>query len=49
MVGERLKSWSPEYGAVQIIAITDKQYENIKVFKGKQRESPEKRDQLLLF
>ena len=39
----------PIYGSVEIVAITDKQYENIKVFKGKQREIHEKNQQLLLF
>jgi len=39
----------PEYGSIQIVSITDKQYENIKTFKGKQREDPEKKQQLLLF
>ncbi len=39
----------PEYGSVQIVAITDKQYENIKLLKGKQREDREKTHQLVLF
>jgi len=39
----------PEYGSVQILSITDKQYENITIFKGKAREDHEKRQQLLLF
>ena len=39
----------PEYGSVEIVAITDKQYENIKVFKGAQRENHKKNQQLLLF
>ncbi len=39
----------PEYGSVQILSITDKQYENIKVFQGKQRRDQEKTEQLLLF
>jgi CRISPR-associated protein Cas2 len=39
----------PEFGSVQIVSITDKQYENIKVFKGGQRENPRKNEQLLLF
>jgi len=44
-----IRSNLPEYGSVQIVSITDKQYENIKLFKGKQRENTEKRQQLLLF
>ncbi|MBL4692272.1 MAG: CRISPR-associated endonuclease Cas2 [Magnetovibrio sp.] len=39
----------PEYGSVQIVSVTDKQYENIKLFKGKKRDSHEKHSQLLLF
>ena len=39
----------PEYGSVQILSITDKQYENITVFQGRQRRDQEKTEQLLLF
>ena len=39
----------PEYGSVQIVSITDKQYENIKTFTGGRRESHKKREQLILF
>lgn len=46
---KRIHENLPEYGSVQVVAITDKQYENIKLFKGKQRENTEKRQQLLLF
>jgi len=46
---KRIRDNLPKYGSVQIVAITDKQYENIKVFNGKQRENTEKRQQLLLF
>ena len=46
---KRIREHLPDYGSVQIVSITDKQYENIKVFKGKQREAHEKTDQLLLF
>lgn len=46
---KKVKEHLPEYGSVQIVSITDKQYENIKVFNGKQRETPEKKQQLLLF
>ncbi len=45
----RIRENLPEYGSVQILAITDKQYENIKVFNGKRYEKTEKRQQLLLF
>jgi len=48
-VEKRIREHLPEYGSVQIVSITDKQYENIKFFKGKQRENKEKRQQLLLF
>ncbi len=46
---KQIREHLPEYGSVQIVFITDKQYENIKVFKGKQRESRDKSKQLLLF
>lgn len=36
-------------GHVQTILITDKQYENIRIYRGKQRESQKKREQLNLF
>ncbi len=39
----------PQYGKVQILTITDKQYENIKTYIGKRRDSQKKQDQLLLF
>jgi CRISPR-associated protein Cas2 len=45
----KIRANLPEFGAVQIVSITDKQYENIKVFNGKKRENSEKREQLLLF
>ena len=46
---KRIRGNLPEYGSVQIVAITDKQYENIKVFNGIRYEKTEKRQQLLLF
>ncbi|MAU40815.1 MAG: CRISPR-associated endonuclease Cas2 [Kordiimonas sp.] len=46
---KKIQANLPEYGSVHIVAITDKQYENIRFFKGKQREEAEKRDQLQLF
>lgn len=46
---KKIRNNLPEYGSVQILSITDKQYENISVFKGKQRKDHEKRQQLLLF
>ncbi len=39
----------PEYGSINIICVTDKQYENMTVFKGKRRDKPDKKEQLLLF
>ncbi len=39
----------PEYGSIQILSITDKQYENMQIFQGKQRRDNEKTEQLLLF
>ena len=46
---KKIEKHLPDYGSVQIISITDKQYENITVFKGRQRKNHEKRKQLLLF
>lgn len=46
---QKIQKNLPEYGSVQIVSITDKQYENIKMFKGKQRDPHEKQPQLLLF
>ena len=46
---KKINEHLPDYGSVQILSITDKQYENIKVFNGKQRENNEERPQLLLF
>jgi len=46
---QKIQKNLPEYGSVQIVSITDKQYENIKLFKGKRRDSHEKQSQLLLF
>jgi len=39
----------PENGKVQVITITDKQYESIKAFYGGTREIRKKNDQLQLF
>jgi len=46
---EKIADQLPEYGKVQIITITDKQYETIKGFYGKRREKNEKNDQFQLF
>ena len=45
----RIRTRIPEKGSVHIIRITDKQYENIQVYRGKRRETPEKPEQLTLF
>ncbi len=46
---QKIQKELPKYGNVQIISITDKQYENIKTFKGKRRDPHQKQKQLLLF
>lgn len=46
---QKVQNNLPEYGSIQIVSITDKQYENIKTFKGKKRDLHEKQPQLLLF
>lgn len=45
----RIASQLPENGKIQIITITDKQYENIKSFYGCASETLEKKDQFQLF
>lgn len=44
----RIASAVPPYGSVQLLTITDKQYENIRNFKGKKEESLEKPSQFVL-
>jgi len=39
----------PQYGTVQILTITDKQYENMKTYVGKQPKAQKKHEQLQLF
>ncbi len=45
----RIGSRVPENGHVQMISITDKQYENIKAFYGNTHQEMKKNDQLQLF
>ena len=46
---KRIHDQVPARGSVHILTITDKQYENIRTYQGKRRESPEKAQQLVLF
>lgn len=39
----------PERGAVYILTITDKQYENMRIFRGRSKNPVKKLDQLVLF
>lgn len=39
----------PGYGSIQVLLITDKQYEGIRIFRGKDREFQENPPQLALF
>ena len=39
----------PRYGTIQILTITDKQYENMKTYIGKKQEPQKKHEQLHLF
>jgi len=48
-IEKRIVGNLPEYGSVNILMITDKQYENMKVFIGKRRKDHEKPLQLQLF
>lgn len=45
----RLSEHVPPKGSVHILTITDKQYENLRIFEGQTRNSPKKPDQLVLF
>lgn len=45
----KIETHLPEYGSVNILLITDKQYENMITFLGKRREPTEKQEQLALF
>lgn len=45
----RIKAHVPKSGSVHILSITDKQYENIRIYEGRHRGSPEKPSQLVLF
>ncbi len=44
-----IKENLPEYGTVQVLSITDKQYENIQTFIGRRKKSAQKQEQLWLF
>lgn len=46
---KKIRNNLPKYGSINIICITDKQYENMTVFKGKRRDAPDKKEQLQLF
>lgn len=45
----RLQQRVPDEGSVQVITITDKQYENIRVYRGRRAGRLEKQQQLALF
>ncbi len=45
----KIASQLPEHGKVQIVTITDKQYENIKGYYGNEQQTYQKKDQLQLF
>ena len=48
-LAKRIETSVPEYGVVQLLTVTDKQYENIQTFRGKERFDQEKPSQLTLF
>jgi len=48
-LAKRIETSVPEYGVVQMLTVTDKQYENIQTFRGKERVGQEKPSQLVLF
>jgi len=45
----RIQKNIPAEGLVNVVTITDKQYENMKIFQGRRRGKPKKTDQLALF
>ncbi len=45
----RIRHNLPAHGVVQILVITDKQYENIQTFRSRKDEPQKKAEQLLLF
>ncbi len=45
----RIQAAVPAKGSVHLLTITDKQYENIRTYQGKRRDSPKNPDQLVLF
>lgn len=49
-LARQIEAAMPPSGKVHIVQITDKQYENIRTYRGKKREpSPKNPDQLVLF
>lgn len=46
---KKIQGAVPGDGSVHVLTITDKQYENMRVYQGKRRGTPEKPAQLALF
>lgn len=46
---KRIQNAVPGEGSVHVLTVTDKQYENMRVYQGKRRGNPEKPHQLTLF
>lgn len=45
----RIAKMCPPKGSVHILVITDKQYENLRVYEGREEKTLEKPNQLVLF
>jgi len=45
----KIVSTPPSKGSIHILTITDKQYEQIRVFENHEKKTPEKTEQLILF
>jgi CRISPR-associated protein Cas2 len=45
----KIQAHVPNRGSVHVLTITDKQYEGIRTYQGKRRDSPKKPQQLALF
>ena len=48
-IERRIERKVPPKGSVHILTITDKQYENLHIYEGRERKVPKKPEQLALF
>ena len=48
-LSKRIERQLPKYGVVQLLTITDKQFENMRTYESRASQSLKKTDQLVLF